>query len=62
MSWEGYFFKQSASHTIKHTGCSHHYEGDPEEETMLGMCHTGETYSSIQANREDDQYYKQLNQ
>ena len=47
----------------KSKGCSHLYEGDPEEEeVMAAMCHNAETYSSMHVNREDDKYFKQLNQ
>ena len=51
----------------KHKGCPHLYKGDWEEEKneegedLAVMCHSGETYSSAQANREDDDYYQQLN-
>ena len=34
---------------------------EEEDEVMAAMCHSGETYSSIQANREDDEYCRQLN-
>ena len=33
-----------------------------EEEGMAAMCHSAETYCSIQVNREDDEDYKQLNE
>ena len=33
------------------------YEGDEEEEVVAGN-HSGETYSTIQPNGEDDEYYK----
>ena len=52
----------------KHTGCSNFYDSDPEEEedeereVMAVMCHSGETQSSIQVNREDDEYLKQISQ
>ena len=45
---------------------SHLYGGglgeDEEEEVMATVCHIGETYSAIKPNRQNDEYYKQLNQ
>ena len=64
ISVQGNFFKQSASQRRKQKGCPHLYEGDPEEvdeeEVITAMCHSNETYSSIQANRKDNEYYQQL--
>ena len=42
--------------------CSDLYEGDPEDEVIAAMCLTGETYGSVQANREVDEYYMLLSQ
>ena len=45
-----------------------HFKSDPEEEedwtekVMAAMCHGAETYSAIQVNGEDDEYYKQPKQ
>ena len=46
----------------EHEGCSHLYEGGPEEteedeeeEVMAAVCHSGDTYSAIQSIREDDE-------
>ena len=48
----------------RHKGFSHLYGGDPKEEyeaIMAAMCHSTETYSSMQVQREDDEYTKQVN-
>ena len=50
-----------------HKGCFYLYEGgqeedDEEEEIMPAICYSGETYSTKQPNREDEEYYMQLNQ
>ena len=54
----------------KHKGSSHLYEGgqevddddnDDDDEVLAAMYHSGETYSSIHPNREDEEHYKQLN-
>ena len=51
----------------KHRGCPNFYEDDPdegenEEYVMVAKCHSDETYSFIQGNREGHDYYKQLSQ
>ena len=50
----------------KHKECSHMYKGqegedDEEDEVMAAICHSSETYSAIKPNREDEEYYRQLN-
>ena len=45
----------------KPKGCPHLYEGDTEEdEVIAAMCDSGETYNSIQINREDDEYSQHI--
>ena len=48
----------------------HLYEGghkvddddNDDDEVLAAMYHSGETYSSIHPNREDEEHYKKLNQ
>ena len=49
----------------KQKGCPHLFkeeEEDEEERVMATVCYSSEAYSLIQPNREDGDYYKQLNQ
>ena len=53
------------SHIAKHKGSSHPYEyykDEDEENVMVLMCHNCKTHSSTEVIREDDEFFKKLNQ
>ena len=62
------YLLQRKERASKHKGCSHLFkvgqgeEIDEEIRVMAAMCHNGGIFNAIQLYRENEEYYKQVNQ